>query len=106
MISGEQNDAELNVEYIKTTKLEKYKNNPRTHSNDQINQIALSIKEFGFTNPILLDDNGTLIAGHGRVEAAKNLGMKELPCIRLSHLNEKQRRAYIIADNKLAENAG
>ena len=80
--------------------------NPRTHSEEQVAQIAASIKEFGFTNPILLDGENGLIAGHGRLAAARLLGIKKVPCIELGHLTEAQKRAYIIADNKLALNAG
>ena len=72
----------------------------------QITQIANSIEEFGFTNPVLIDENSTIIAGHGRVQAAKKLGLTDVPCIRLSFLDEAQRKAYIIADNKIALNAG
>jgi 16S rRNA G966 N2-methylase RsmD len=80
--------------------------NPRTHSEKQIRQIADSIETFGFTNPVLIDSSGTVIAGHGRVRAAKLLGMQAVPTLRLEHLTEAQIRAYVIADNKLAENAG
>ena len=80
--------------------------NPRTHSDEQVAQIAASIKEFGFTNPILIDENQGIIAGHGRLLAAKELGLEKVPCIDLSHLTDEQKRAYIIADNKLALNAG
>jgi len=80
--------------------------NSRTHSDEQLAQIAASIKEFGFNNPVLLDGDKGIIAGHGRVLAARKLGMKEVPTIELSHLTENQRKAYIIADNKLALNAG
>lgn len=83
-----------------------YKNNARTHSNKQIEQIAHSIKRFGFTNPVLISDENEIIAGHGRVMAARELKMLEVPVLRLSHLNAEERRAYILADNKLAENAG
>lgn len=83
-----------------------YANNSRTHGDAQIAQIAASIKEFGFTNPVLIDGEGGIIAGHGRVLAARKLSMAEVPCIRLSHLTETQKRAYVIADNKLALNAG
>jgi DNA modification methylase len=76
------------------------------HSKKQIWQIASSIRRFGFTNPVLIDDDLSIIAGHGRVEAAKLLEMKELPCLRLSHLSAAEKRAYILADNKLAEKAG
>jgi site-specific DNA-methyltransferase (adenine-specific) len=94
------------IEYINVDKLSAYETNSRTHSDDQIKQIADSIKEFGFTNPVLIDQDGTIIAGHGRVQAAKKIIMDEVPCIRLSHLTEAQRKAYVIADNKLAMNAG
>ncbi len=80
--------------------------NPRTHSNKQVGQIADSIREFGFTNPILIDAAGGVIAGHGRLQAAKLLRLSEVPTIRLDHMSEAQVRAYVIADNKLAENAG
>lgn len=83
-----------------------YVRNSRTHSPEQVAQIAASIKEFGFTNPILIDDEGGIIAGHGRVLAAQKLEMEEVPVIVLSHLTEAQKRAYVIADNKLALNAG
>lgn len=83
-----------------------YANNTRTHSDKQIMQIASSIKEFGFTNPVLIDQDGGIIAGHGRVMAAVKLKMDEVPCIELSHLTKAQKKAYIIADNKLALNAG
>ena len=83
-----------------------YVNNSRTHSDEQVTQIASSIKEFGFTNPILTDGENGIIAGHGRLMAAKKLGLKEVPTIELSHLSEAQKKAYIIADNKLALNSG
>ena len=83
-----------------------YVNNSRTHSESQVAQVAASIKEFGFTNPVLIDDDNMIIAGHGRIQAAMRLGLAEVPCIRLSHLTENQKKAYIIADNKLALNAG
>lgn len=83
-----------------------YVNNSRTHSDAQVSQIAASIKEFGFTNPVLTDGENGIVAGHGRVQAAKKLGMKEVPTISLEHLTPTQRKAYIIADNKLALNAG
>ena len=83
-----------------------YANNSRTHGDAQIAQIAASIKEFGFTNPVLIDGEGGIIAGHGRVLAARKLSMAEVPCIRLGYLTDTQRRAYIIADNKLALNGG
>ena len=83
-----------------------YARNARTHSDAQVAQIAASIREFGWTNPVLLDGEKGIIAGHGRVLAARKLGMGEVPCIEFSHLTEAQKRAYILADNKLAENAG
>jgi 16S rRNA G966 N2-methylase RsmD len=97
---------ELNVKYISIMDLLPYKNNARTHSDEQITQIAASIKEFGFLNPVIVDGENGIIAGHGRVMAAKKLGMTELPAVEASHLTDAQRRAYIIADNKLALNAG
>jgi DNA modification methylase len=83
-----------------------YASNARTHSDAQIAQIAGSIREFGFTNPVLVDGKQGIIAGHGRVLAARKLGMDQIPTIELAYLSETQRQAYIIADNKLAENAG
>ena len=83
-----------------------YARNPRTHSDAQIAQIAASIAEFGFNNPILVDTKAGIIAGHGRLLAAQKLGLKEVPVIVLDHLSEAQKRAYIIADNQLALNAG
>ena len=96
----------LEVKYRKAVDLIPYINNSRTHSEEQINQVAASIKEFGFTNPILLDDSGGIIAGHGRLLAAKKLSLSEVPTITLSNLSEAQKKAYVIADNKLALNAG
>ena len=83
-----------------------YTNNTRTHSDEQVLQIASSIKEFGFTNPILIDEQGGIIAGHGRVMAAKKLNINEVPTITLSGLTEAQIKAYIIADNAIALNSG
>lgn len=83
-----------------------YTRNARTHSPKQISEIAASIKAFGFNNPVLIDKNGGIVAGHGRVEAAKQLGLLTVPTIRLEHLSDAQKRAYILADNKLAEKAG
>jgi site-specific DNA-methyltransferase (adenine-specific) len=94
------------IEYVALDKLTPYARNSRTHSKDQVKQIAASIREFGFTNPVLIDDEGTIIAGHGRVLAAQHLQLTDIPCIRLGYLTETQRRAYVIADNKLALNAG
>jgi len=86
--------------------LRPYARNARTHSRKQIKQIAASIERFGFTNPVLISDDGEIIAGHGRVEAAKLLGRRTVPTLALSHLSEAERRAYVLADNKLALNAG
>jgi DNA modification methylase len=94
------------VDWLDVAELRPYKGNPRAHSKKQIRQIAQSIQVFGFTNPILIDSEMTLLAGHGRLEAAKLLGWPKMPCIRLDHLNPTQRRAYVLADNKLAELAG
>jgi len=93
------------IERIALDRLVPYARNSRTHSDAQVAQIAASIQEFGFTNPVLVDERGGIIAGHGRVLAAKKLGQVEVPCIRLGHLTEAQKRAYVIADNKLALNA-
>jgi ParB-like chromosome segregation protein Spo0J len=89
----------------KVTELIPYVNNSRTHSDEQVAQIAASIKEFGWTNPILVDGSNGIIAGHGRLLAARKLGYKEVPTIELADLTETQKKAYIIADNKLALNA-
>jgi len=94
----------LRVEYRSLDALIPFARNPRTHSEEQVAQIAASIREFGFTNPILLDGDNGVIAGHGRLAAARLLGLKTVPCIELGHLSESQKRAYIIADNKLALN--
>lgn len=94
------------VESIDIESLIPYARNSRTHSDSQVAQIAASIKEFGFTNPVLIDGDGGIIAGHGRVMAARKLKLAEVPCIRLGHLTETQKRAYVIADNKLAMNSG
>lgn len=93
-------------ENVKIDKLIPYENNARTHSDEQIEKIAKSIKEFGFINPVLIDADFGIIAGHGRVLGAKKLGMTEVPCLFVEDLTEAQKRAYIIADNKLALDAG
>lgn len=98
--------AALKIQQRKIAALIPYVNNARTHSEAQVTQIAASIKEFGFTNPVLVDGENGIIAGHGRVMAAQKLGMEVVPCIELAHLSDAQRKAYIIADNKLAMNAG
>ena len=89
-----------------TSGLVPYARNSRTHSEEQIEQIAASILEFGFTNPVLVDDEGNILAGHGRVMAAQKLGMVEVPTINVGWMTARQRQAYIIADNQLALNAG
>jgi DNA modification methylase len=94
------------IEHLDPGTLRPWAKNARTHSKKQLRQIAESIKTFGFTNPVLIDQTGTILAGHGRVEAAKNLGMATVPCLRIEHMTEAEKRAYVIADNKLALNAG
>ncbi len=96
----------MQIKKIPVEKLIPYVRNSRTHSDAQVAQIAASIKEFGWTNPILVDGENGIIAGHGRLLAARKLGAKEVPVIELSHLTESQKRAYVIADNQLAMNAG
>jgi DNA modification methylase len=98
--------SNLTIELLPTTSLKPYARNPRTHSDKQIRQIAESIRAFGFTNPVLIDRDGGVIAGHGRIEAARQLGIEQIPTLRLADMTESQKRAYVIADNKLAENAG
>ena len=98
--------APQDIEHLKVDDLIPYATNSRTHSPDQVAQIAASIVEFGWTNPVLIDANGTIVAGHGRVMAARKLKMDMVPCIRLGHLTPSQVRAYVIADNRLALNAG
>jgi DNA modification methylase len=99
-------EPERKVELIAVGRLKPYRGNSRTHSRKQIKQIGQSIERFGFTNPVLIDNAGEIIAGHGRVAAAKLLGLTAVPAVRLSHLSEAEKRAYILADNKLAEKAG
>lgn len=94
------------IESCRPQELRVYDQNARTHSKRQIRQIANSVTRFGFVNPVLISDDNQIIAGHGRVQAAKLLGMDAVPVVRLSHLTPDERRAYVIADNKLAENAG
>lgn len=98
--------AQLELHYRKLADLKPRATNPRTHSKKQIAQLVRSIQRFGFTNPVLIDDDDGLIAGHGRVEAARQLGMEEVPTVRLSEMSEADIRAYVIADNRLAELAG
>ena len=94
------------IEYRAVKDLKPYANNPRTHSPKQIRQIADSIRRFGWTNPVLIDGSDGVIAGHGRLEAAKFLDMSVVPTLRFAHMSEAEKRAYIIADNRLAERAG
>jgi DNA modification methylase len=94
------------IEHWPIDRLVPYERNARTHSPEQVAQIAASIQEFGFTNPILVADDDGIIAGHGRLQAARELSMKTVPVVVLNHLNPEQRRAYVLADNKLALNAG
>jgi len=94
------------VEHVATADLIPYARNARTHSDEQVAQIAGSIQEFGFCNPVLIDGQNSIIAGHGRVLAAGRLKLEQVPCIRLTHLSDAQRRAYVIADNRIALNSG
>jgi len=96
----------VQIEQIGIATLIPFAKNSRTHSDAQVAQIAASIREFGFTNPVLIDEANGIIAGHGRVMAARKLKLTEVPCIRLAHLTDAQKRAYVIADHKLALNAG
>ena len=95
----------LSIEYRATGEIIPYINNSRTHSEQQVQQVAASIKEFGFTNPILIDEDRGIIAGHGRLQAAQMMGMDEVPTITLEGLTETQKKAYVIADNKLGLNS-
>jgi len=96
----------VKIELVQVSKLTPYVNNSRTHTEEQIAQIVASISEYGFTNPVLIGTDNDIIAGHARVQAARSMSMKSVPCIRLGHLTDEQKRAYVIADNKLALNAG
>src|SRR5450759_4681095 len=98
--------ASLKIAYKDPARLKPRARNPRTHTAKQIRQIQASIKEFGFINPVLIDGTNGIIAGHGRVEAAKLVGMRDVPTVRVDHLTPAQIRAYVIADNRIAENAG
>ena len=93
-------------ENVNISKLIPYENNAKTHSPEQVAKIVRSIEEFGFINPVLIDGDFGIIAGHGRVMAAKQIGMTEVPCLFIEDLTEAQKKAYILADNKLAEDAG
>jgi ParB-like chromosome segregation protein Spo0J len=96
----------MKIEMVDIETLIPYARNARTHSEQQVTQIAASIREFGFNNPVLIDGQTTIIAGHGRVLGAKKLGLDRVPCIRLTHMTDAQRRAYILADNRIALNSG
>jgi ParB-like chromosome segregation protein Spo0J len=94
------------IERWSIDRLRPYERNPRTHSEAQVDQIAASMVEFGWTNPVLVDERGGILAGHGRLLAARKLGLCEVPVIRFEHLSEAQKRAYILADNQIALQAG
>src|SRR5215510_2611552 len=96
---GAMKPSPLRIEYVALASLVPYERNARTHSAAQVEQIAASMKEFGWTNPILVDGKSNIIAGHGRVDAAKLLGIAEVPIVRLDHLTDAQRRALVLADN-------
>jgi ParB-like chromosome segregation protein Spo0J len=96
----------MKIELIPIDDLIPYANNARTHSEEQVLQIASSIKEFGFNAPILIDAKNGIIAGHGRVMAARKLKIEQAPCVRIEHLSEAQKKAYILADNRIALNSG
>ena len=96
----------VQIEQVATADLIPYARNARTHSESQVAQIAGSIQEFGFTNPVLIDSDNGIIAGHGRVMAAQKLGLQSVPCIRLGYLTDAQKRAYILADNRIALSSG
>ncbi|MCB4767116.1 site-specific DNA-methyltransferase [Ancylobacter sp. Lp-2] len=100
------NDLQLTIETVSIGSVKSYTRNARTHSNAQIEQIKRSIESFGFVIPLTIEDDGTLLAGHGRLEAAKSAGRTTVPVVRISHLNEAQKRALRLADNKIAEQAG
>src|SRR5258707_470747 len=99
-------EVEMQVQQWEIGRLKPYERNPRTHSEAQVARIAASIQEFGFTNPILVDADGGVIAGHGRLLAAQQLGLGTVPAVELAHLTPTQVRAYLVADNQLALEAG
>jgi len=98
--------SELQIEYLPINAMRPYPRNARTHSKKQIKQIADSIRQFGFTNPLLIDKDNMILAGHGRLAGAQLLAMDRVPCVRLEHMSPAQKKAYVLADNKLALNAG
>lgn len=91
---------------METSKLIPYVNNARTHSKEQITKLRSSLREFGFVNPVIIDKEYNVLAGHGRLAAAKEEGIKEVPCVFVDHLSEAQKKAYILADNRIALDAG
>lgn len=96
----------MQIEYVDIDKLIPYAKNAKKHPQEQVEQIKQSISEFGFNDPLAIDEGNVLIEGHGRLMAAKELGYTELPCIRLTELTEQQKKAYILAHNKLTMNSG
>jgi len=106
LIEANKTVAAIKIDIRNVSDLIPFARNSRTHSDEQVAQIAASIREFGFTNPILTDGDSGIIAGHGRLQAARKLGLAQVPTIALSGLTDAQKRAYVIADNKLALNAG
>lgn len=98
--------TELNIETLNIEQIKPYKNNAKIHKPEQVSQIASSIHQFGFVNPILIDENGEIIAGYGRFEAAKTLKLLQVPVIRIGHLTDVQKRKLRIADNRISENGG
>lgn len=96
----------MKIENLSLETLIPYARNARKHSDEQVAQVAASIREFGFNNPVLIDKDNGIIAGHGRILAARKLGLEKVPCIRLDHLTDAQRRAYILADNRMVETGG
>src|SRR6476620_5809864 len=102
----ELNQNSLSIVYQALADLKPRAANPRTHSKKQVAQIATAIRRFGFTNPVLVDEDNGIIAGHGRLEGAKQAGLAQVPTVRLSDMSDAEIRAYVIADNRLAENAG
>lgn len=97
----ETQGKKINVEYLQVSVLKPYLNNTRLHSAGQVAEIVASIQQYGWTIPIIIDGDNLIIAGHGRLQAAMQMGMEFVPCIRLTHLSDAQRRAYAIADNKI-----
>lgn len=94
------------LEMVKVSELIPYVNNARTHSQEQVNKLRSSLREFGFVNPVIIDADKNVIAGHGRLKAAKEEGITEVPCVLVDYLTEAQKKAYILADNRYAQDAG